>query len=86
MHNILFDFDKYLIWCNDLLCFGFFFKEWDWFSKFMMAGPTIIFNLSCCITDVGATTGGLSSCKIAGVVVGGLMDVLIDLVCHYINP
>ena len=52
----------------------------------MMVGPTIIFNLSCCITDVGPAIGGLSSCKIVGVVVGGLMDVLIDLVCHYINP
>ena len=39
-----------------------------------------------CIADVGVATGGLSSCKIAGVVVGGVMDALIDLVCHYINP
>ena len=43
-------------------------------------------NLSCCITDVGGAVGGLSSCIIAGVVVGGVMDALIDLVCHYINP
>ena len=39
-----------------------------------------------CIADVGVTTRGLSSFKIAGVVVGGVMDALIDLVCHYINP
>ena len=43
-------------------------------------------NLSCCITDVGAAAGGLSSCIIAGGVVGGMMDGLIDLVCRYINP
>ena len=43
-------------------------------------------NLICCITDVSATAGGLGSCIIAGVVVGGVMDALIDLVCHYINP
>ena len=43
-------------------------------------------NLSCCIIDVGAAVGGLSRYIIAGVVVGGAMDALIDLVCHYINP
>ena len=42
-------------------------------------------NLSYCITDIGATTRGLSSCIIVGVV-GGMMDALIDLACYYINP
>ena len=49
----------------------------------------IMLNLSCCITHIGASAGGLSRCIIAGGVVAKSQILFLDTIClnilHYLS-